>query len=75
MSEKKKVPDRSLAEDLLTPSSRGKILSRQHVYSNTFLIFPENRIRHFMQIVSTEDKVHEMSNPIFCGKYHQFVVS
>ena len=27
--------------------------------------FSENRIRHFMQIVSTADNLHEMSNPIF----------
>ena len=29
-----------------------------------FLLFPENRIRHFMQIVSIGDNLHEMSNPV-----------
>ena len=35
---------------------------------NIFLIFPENRIWHCMQIVSTGDNLHEMSNPVFWGK-------
>ena len=43
-----------------------------------FLFFSENRIWHFMQIVSSGDNLHEMSNPFFfCEKwekYHQFVV-
>ena len=30
-----------------------------------FLFFPENRIWHFMQIVSLGDNLHEMSNPVF----------
>ena len=30
-----------------------------------FLFFLENRIWHFMQIVSLEDNLHEVSNPIF----------
>ena len=31
-----------------------------------FFIFPqENSIWHFMQIVSTEDNLHEMLNPVF----------
>ena len=29
-----------------------------------FLFFPENRIRHFMQIVSSGDNLHEMSYPV-----------
>ena len=33
-----------------------------------FLFFPENRIRHFMQIVSLGDNLHEMSNPVFWEK-------
>ena len=33
-----------------------------------FLFFQENRILHFMQIVSIGDKVHEVSNPIFQEK-------
>ena len=32
-----------------------------------FLIFPENRIWHFKQIVSIIDNLHEMSN-LFSGK-------
>ena len=30
-----------------------------------FLFFLENRIRHFMQIVSIGDNLHEVSDPIF----------
>ena len=30
-----------------------------------FLFFPENRIWHFMQIVSSGDNLHAMSNPVF----------
>ena len=30
-----------------------------------FLFFPENRLLHFMQIVSLGDNLHEMSKPIF----------
>ena len=33
-----------------------------------FLFFLENRIRHFMQIVSLGDNLHEVSNPIFLEK-------
>ena len=33
-----------------------------------FLFFLENRIRHFMQIVSIGDNLHEVSNPIFYEK-------
>ena len=33
-----------------------------------FLIFPENRIRHFMQIVSIGDNVYEISKPVFWEK-------
>ena len=33
-----------------------------------FLFFPENRIWHFMQIVSNGDNLHEMSNPVFWEK-------
>ena len=32
--------------------------------SSFFLIFPENMFSHFMQIVSTGDNLHEMSNPL-----------
>ena len=30
------------------------------------LFYPENRIWHFMQIVSNRDVFHEMSNPFLC---------
>ena len=42
-----------------------------------FLVFPENRIWHFMQIISIGDNLHEMLNPVFMEKYekiHQFVI-
>ena len=39
-----------------------------------FLFFLENRTCHFMQIVSIGDSLHEMSKPVFWGKYHQFVI-
>ena len=32
------------------------------------LFFPENRIWHFMQIVSNEDNLREMSKPVFWEK-------
>ena len=30
-----------------------------------FLFFPENRMRHFKQVVSNGDNLLEMSNPVF----------
>ena len=33
-----------------------------------FLFSPENRIWHFMQIVSNGDNLHEMSNPVLWEK-------
>ena len=33
-----------------------------------FLFFLENRIWHFMQIVSQGDNLHEVSDPIFLEK-------
>ena len=33
-----------------------------------FLLFLENRIRHFMQIVSIADNLHGMPNPVFWEK-------
>ena len=33
-----------------------------------FLYFHENRIRHFMLIVSSGDNLHEMSYPVFWEK-------
>ena len=34
-----------------------------------FLFFLENRIWHFMQIVSIGDNLHEVLDPIFYEKY------
>ena len=45
-------------------SALGKIFGRGHI-EIFFLIFPENRFRHFMQIVSNGDNLHEMSNPVY----------
>ena len=47
-----------------TLSTLGKIFSRRHM-EIVFLFFPENRIWHFMQIVSLGDNLHEISNPGF----------
>ena len=47
----------------LTLSTLGKIFSRQHI-EIFFLFSPENRIGHFMQIVSSGDNLHERSNPV-----------
>ena len=33
-----------------------------------FSFYPENRIGHFMQIVSIADNLHELSNPVFWKK-------
>ena len=33
------------------------------------LVYPENRIRHFMQIVFIGDNLHEMSNPVLKIKH------
>ena len=37
-----------------------------------FLFFPENRIWHFMQIVSIGDNLHEMSNPDFKENWEKY---
>ena len=42
------------------------LFSRQQIMF--FLFFPENRIWHFMQIVSSRDNLHETSNPVFGEK-------
>ena len=34
-----------------------------------FLFFSANRLRHFMQITSKGDNLHEISKPIFSKKY------
>ena len=36
-----------------------------------FLVFPENRIWHFIQIVSYTDNLYEMSKPAFWKKYEK----
>ena len=38
-----------------------------------FLLFPQNRLWHFMQIVSNGDNFHEMSKPVFWGKNRQML--
>ena len=48
-------------------SMLGKIFGRQH-FEIFFLILPENRFWHFMQIVSLGDNLHEMSKPVFWEK-------
>ena len=70
----------SSSEDLLTRCMLGRNFNRQHfeVFFLFFLenrichfmqivscFFLENRICHFMQIVSTGDNLHEVSDPIF----------
>ena len=65
-------------------SAAVEVLTRNHVIALTlttlwaysadnklmifFLFFPENKIWHFMQIVSTGDNLHEMSKPVFREK-------
>ena len=49
---------------ILTLSTLGKICSRRHT-EILFLLFPENKIWHFIQIFSNEDNLHEISNPVF----------
>ena len=56
-----------LIQQYLTLSTLGKIFSRRH-FEIFFLFFSENRIWHFMQIVSYGDNLHEMSNPVFWEK-------
>ena len=48
-------------------STLGKNLSIQHP-EILFLFSPENRICHFMQVVSIGYNLIEMSKPIFWGK-------
>ena len=45
----------------------GKIFSIQHFEIFSYF-FPENRIRHFLQIVSNGNNLQEMSNPVLLGK-------
>ena len=42
-----------------------RAIKQQTTYrDDTFLIFPENRIWHLMQIIPIGDNLHEMSNPV-----------
>ena len=53
----------------LTFSTLGKIFSRQYIEIYIFfLVFQEIKFRHFMQIVSIGDDLHEQSNPVFSEK-------
>ena len=49
----------------------GKNFSRQHT-ETFFLFFPEKRIWHFMQNVSSGDNLHKMSN-LFSRKYMKII--
>ena len=39
-----------------------------------YLFFPESRLRHFMQIVSIEDNLHEISKPVFLEKNDENII-
>ena len=47
---------------------------RQYIW-RYFLIFPANRIWHFMQTVSIGDNLHEMSNPVSWEKIRKLFIS
>ena len=47
------------------------IFSRRQI-DDIFLISPENRIFHLMQIVSNGDNLHEISKPVFRDKYEKY---
>ena len=49
-----------------TLSTLENIFNRQQI-DDIFLIFPWKQVCHFLQIVSIEDNLHEMSY-LFCGK-------
>ena len=52
---------------LLVCSMLGKSFSRWH-FEIFILFFPENRLWHFIQIVSFGNNLHKMSEPIFWEK-------
>ena len=59
----------------LGKNSAGNILKYFSYFSkktefdtSKFQLFPENRIKHFMQIVTIGDNLHEMFNPVFWEK-------
>ena len=66
-----------LSEDILTLSTLGKFFSRRHIvgftFFSSFFFFQENRIWHFMQILSNWDNLHEMSNLVSWEKFHLIV--
>ena len=47
----------------INTSTLGKIFSSRY-FEIFFLFFPENRVWHFMQVVSIGDNLHEMSQPV-----------
>ena len=56
-------------------STLGNIFSTQHIEKKKkFLLSPENRFRHFMQIVSNRDSLHEMST-LFSRENKKNVIS
>ena len=61
---KKKKKKKKKKKDL-TLCMLGKKKSADDILKYFFLFFLENRKRHFMQIVSKGDNVHEVSNPFF----------
>ena len=64
---KKYALSRAMNNIFLTFSTLGKKFSRLH-FEIFFLFFPENRIWHFMQIVSIEENLHKMSKSFFSRK-------
>ena len=53
------------------------LVSADNMLKYFFLFFPENRLWHFIQIVSLDDNLQEMSKLILWGKLrknNQFVV-
>ena len=54
--------------DDLTLSTLGKVFSRQHT-EIFYLFFPDNRIWHFMQIVSNGGKIRKLSSSLSSVEY------
>ena len=55
----------------LTLSMLGKNFSRRNFeisFYRSYFCFPGNRLWHFMQIVSLEDDLHEMTKPFLWEK-------
>ena len=64
-----------LLKAILMLSIVGNIFSRRYIGIFSDFFFPENRLRHFVQIVSNGDKLHEISNPVFGGKQQKYDLS